>query len=88
MATTKSFEQNLKNLEKIVEKLEEGSVSLDEAIRLFQKGRALSKACEGRLKEIELKIRELVEDEDGELVAVDAETPAGSGEAPPAEGAT
>ncbi|HUT22862.1 MAG TPA: exodeoxyribonuclease VII small subunit [Sumerlaeia bacterium] len=73
MTSSKSFEQNLKNLEEIVEKLEAGNVSLDEAIRLFQKGRALSNACEARLKEIELKIHELVEEEDGRLLAVEAE---------------
>jgi exodeoxyribonuclease VII small subunit len=73
MTSSKSFEQNLKNLEEIVEKLEAGNVSLDEAIRLFQKGRALSKACETRLKEIELKIQELVEEENGRLSTVEAE---------------
>ena len=73
MAQEKSFEQNLKALEKIVDKLEEGDVSLDEAIRLFQKGRTLSKACEKRLKEVELKIRQLVEDADGEPALSDLE---------------
>ncbi|NQU44533.1 exodeoxyribonuclease VII small subunit [bacterium] len=71
MTPKKTFEQNLKDLEKIVEKLENGSTSLDEAITLFQKGRALSKACENRLQEVELKIRELVEDQDGALAARD-----------------
>ena len=67
MPVAKSFEQNLKALEKIVEKLESGAVSLDEAIQLFQKGKALSKTCDERLKEAELKIRQLIETEDGEL---------------------
>lgn len=69
MAATKTFEQNLKALEKVVEKLEEGTVSLDQSIDLFQKGRALVKACEGRLQEVELKVRELVDDEEGEAKA-------------------
>ena len=73
MGKAKSFEQNLKTLEKIVEKLESGSASLDEAIELFQKGRALSKACEERLQEVELKIRQLVETEDGTPVTVEFE---------------
>ncbi len=67
MPSAKSFEQNLKSLEKIVERLESGTVSLDEAIDYFQKGKALSKACDERLKEAELKIRQLIETEDGEL---------------------
>ena len=49
-----------------MEKLESGSTSLDEAIDLFQKGRQLTKACEERLKEVEMKVQELVENADGE----------------------
>ena len=75
MATEKSFEQNLKDLEKIVDKLEGGSTSLDEAIRLFQKAKALSKTCEERLKDVEMKIRQLVESEEGELSVEEAEAP-------------
>ena len=67
MTSSRSFEQNLKSLEKIVEKLESGSVSLDEAIGLFQKGKTLGKACESRLKEVEMKIQQLVENEKGDL---------------------
>lgn len=70
----KSFEQNLKSLEKIVEKLESGSTSLDEAIDLFQKGKSLAKACEGRLKEAELRIRKLVEGENGNPATVEFES--------------
>jgi exodeoxyribonuclease VII small subunit len=70
----KSFEQNLKSLEKIVEKLESGSTSLDEAIELFQKGKSLAKACEGRLKEAELRIRKLVEGENGNPATAEFES--------------
>jgi exodeoxyribonuclease VII small subunit len=69
----KTFEQNLKALEKIVEQLESGSISLDDAIVLFQKGKALSKECEARLREVELKIKQLVEDEQGQPTTVDFE---------------
>ncbi len=71
MSAKKTFEQDLKALEKTVEKLEGGSLSLDESIRLFQKGRELGKNCETRLAEAELKIRELVEDESGQVRAED-----------------
>jgi len=67
MTGEKTFEQNLKDLEKIVEKLEGGSVSLDEAITLYQKGKILGKACEERLKDAELKIQQIVETESGEV---------------------
>jgi len=73
MTNAKSFEQNLKSLEKIVEKLESGSVSLDESIELFQKGRALGRACEKRLREAEKKIQQLIEHPDGDLETADFE---------------
>ncbi len=73
MTNAKSFEQNLKALEKIVEKLESGSVSLDESIELFQKGRGLGRACEKRLREAELKIQQLIEHPDGDLQTADFE---------------
>jgi exodeoxyribonuclease VII small subunit len=73
MTNAKSFEQNLKALEKIVERLESGSVSLDESIELFQKGRVLGRACEKRLREAELKIQQLIEHPDGDLQTADFE---------------
>ena len=81
MGEGKSFEQNLRALEKIVEKLEGGSASLDESIRLFQKGKTLSQTCEQRLKEVELKIESLLEDEEGNLTTEPLE-PAPEEEAP------
>ena len=71
----KSFEQNLKALEKIVEQLESGNASLDEAIGLFQKGKALGKECEERLKEVEMKIRLLTEDDNGRLKITEFDAP-------------
>ncbi|MFP4381651.1 MAG: exodeoxyribonuclease VII small subunit [Candidatus Sumerlaeia bacterium] len=65
-AEEQPFETNLKKLEDVVEKLESGSVSLDKALELFQEGKNLARACECRLKEVELKIQKLVESEDGE----------------------
>jgi exodeoxyribonuclease VII small subunit len=74
MSAGKSFEQNLQALEKIVEKLESGDVPLDEAISLFQKGKTLAKTCDGRLKEAELKIQQLLENEEGTVEAVPFES--------------
>ena len=81
MGDGKSFEQNLKSLERIVQKLESGEVSLDESIRLFEKGKALGQRCEKRLEEVELRIRELVEKEEGRLEAVEFEGPGDQAEA-------
>jgi len=54
-----SFESSLKRLEEIVESLEQGKVSLDEAVQLYEEGIELSRACADRLKATELKIRKL-----------------------------
>jgi exodeoxyribonuclease VII small subunit len=62
-----SFEDAIKELEKVVEGLESGDLSLDEAIEKFQKGIELSKFCNKRLDEAEKKISVLVEDENGGL---------------------
>ncbi len=63
----KSFEEALLQLEKIVNNLEKGELSLDESIEFFQKGVELSKYCSNRLDEIEKKITILIEDEKGEI---------------------
>ncbi|MFW6303388.1 MAG: exodeoxyribonuclease VII small subunit [Candidatus Sumerlaeota bacterium] len=63
----KTFEQNLQTLERIVEKLESGSPSLDKSIALFQEGRELGKACGKQLREAELRFQKLIEESDGSL---------------------
>jgi exodeoxyribonuclease VII small subunit len=54
-----SFESSLKRLETIVEALEGGKVSLDEAVDLYEEGIKLSRECAEKLKATELKIRKL-----------------------------
>lgn len=51
-----SFEDALKNLEAIVNKLEEGSVSLEESVSLYEEGMKLSKHCSEILEKAELRI--------------------------------
>lgn len=55
-----SFEQALKRLEEIVETLEEGNISLEESIKIYQEGVALSKQCSGMLEEAEGKVMALM----------------------------
>lgn len=64
-----SFEQSLTRLEEIVESLEQGKVSLDEAVGLYEEGIQLSKECAEKLKATELKIRKLAKSVGGELEA-------------------
>lgn len=59
-----TFEDNMKELERIVTVLEKGECPLDEAMKLFQKGVALSKECNTRLEEARQMITSM---DDGEL---------------------
>ena len=58
------FEDALKQLSQIVEKLESEEVGLEEAISLFEKGSKLSRHCAGILEEAELKIENVNEEKD------------------------
>ena len=51
-----SFEDALKELETIVEKLERGEVSLDDAVAAYERGAVLKKLCQDRLDEARLKV--------------------------------
>lgn len=61
-----TFEENLVRLEKIVSILEEGKISLEESIDLFEEGIKLSKICNKKLDSIEKKITMLIE-ENGDI---------------------
>ncbi len=51
-----SFEDALKQLEKIVDDLERGDVPLEESIRIYERGEALKKHCDTLLKSAEDKV--------------------------------
>lgn len=55
-----SFEEAMEELERIVEKLEEGDVPLEEAINTYKKGMELSKFCHDKLKKVEAQLAEIV----------------------------
>ncbi len=60
-----SFEQALEQLEEIVKKLESGQGKLDEAIESYERGAALKRHCEAKLKEAQLKVEKIVMTSDG-----------------------
>lgn len=62
-----SFEQALKELEEIVARLERGEVDLEESIAIYERGAALKSHCEARLKSAELKVRQIVQGDNGEV---------------------
>jgi len=57
--TEASFEELERELEHIVTRLEQGKVSLDEAIQLWERGESLYKLCIGKLDAAQGKIEEL-----------------------------
>ncbi|ASE37970.1 MULTISPECIES: exodeoxyribonuclease VII small subunit [Staphylococcus] len=58
-----SFEEMMKELESIVNKLDNETVSLEESLDLYQRGMKLSASCNETLKNAEEKVNELVKDE-------------------------
>ena len=54
-----TFEIAIQKLSAIVEKLESGSLSLEESLKLFEEGTALSAHCYRKLEQAELKIETL-----------------------------
>jgi len=61
------FEESLKKLEKIVDDLEKGDLSLDEALKKYQEGIELSRACSQRLESAKKKIEILVKNKKGDF---------------------
>jgi len=66
MAETK-FEDSLKRLEKIIEDLEKGDLSLDEALKKYQEGIELARTCSLRLENAKKKIDVLAKNKKGEF---------------------
>ena len=66
-----SFEAQLAELEKVVEKLEKGDLSLEESVTLFERGVHLSNACKKQLSTAESRIQVLLEPEEDVPVRVE-----------------
>ena len=59
MENKMTFEQALERLEEIAEQLEQGSVPLDESLKLYEEGSKLAAVCNSALKTAQQKITEL-----------------------------
>ena len=69
------FEDQLAKLEEIVDRLEDESVGLEEALGLFENGMDLARRCRTRLEEVEQRVSQLLGSENGEEdEAVDEES--------------
>ena len=67
--STLSFEDALKRLEAIVQRLESGEASLDESITLYTEGDGLRAQCEARLKSAQERVDKIVLSADGNPTA-------------------
>ena len=63
----KKFENALKELEQIVEQLEDSELPLDDALKLFERGIKLSQFCSAKLDDAEQKVELLIKGANGAL---------------------
>lgn len=56
-----NFEKSLQELESLVEKMETGDLSLEESLKCFERGVALTRNCQKALQEAEQKVQILLE---------------------------
>ena len=75
--TRPDFEKSLSELEQLVEKMEQGDLSLEASLEHFEKGVQLSRTCQQALREAEQKVEILMQkneqDSQGDLKPFDSE---------------
>lgn len=64
------FEDAMKKLEGIVERMEKGDMPLNESLKLFEEGVKLTRFCSQELQKAEKKVELLTRNIEGKLVAV------------------
>ncbi len=65
IAADKKFEDALQDLEGVVEKLDAGTLSLEESLQAFEEGVALVRFLEEKLTEVEKRVEVLTRDNSG-----------------------
>ena len=81
MSEELTFEETLKQLEDVVERLESGdSLTLDESLAAFEEGVRLTRLCRKTLEEAELRVRRLAEDEEADTSPTESEGEASNDE--------
>ena len=73
------FEDALNKLERIVSKLEERDIHLEESLKLFEEGIRLSRLCHQKLDEAEKKVEILLKGKEGVLEPQPFEPPGQGG---------
>jgi len=66
-----SFEQALKELETIVDRLEKGDVELEASIVIYERGEALRTHCDGLLRKAEARVEKISLNQNGEAAGTE-----------------
>ena len=64
-----NFESNLVELERLVERMERGDLTLEDSLQQFEQGIRLIRACQQALQTAEQKVLQLTRDDHGERLA-------------------
>lgn len=64
-----SFEDALKRLETIVQRLESGEASLEDSISFYTEGQALKAHCDAKLKDATMRIDAIQQNDNGDAIA-------------------
>lgn len=63
-----TFEEAMKELEKLVDSLDKGDVSLDEAIAAYDRGSQLKDYCEKKLQEAKMKVDTIQASDNADII--------------------
>ena len=66
-----SFEEALRELERIVADLESGQAELERSIDLYERGSRLKAHCEARLRQAQMRVEKVVAGPNGEAARVE-----------------
>ena len=67
MATKKGFEPSMQRLEKAVDQLESGELTLEQSLKIFSDGVKHADLCRQSLNQVELQVEQLLKQADGTL---------------------
>jgi len=56
-----SYEEAVKEIQDLLQKMEQGTINLDELIISVERGTSLIKQCQAKLRDVELKIQEIIQ---------------------------
>ena len=63
-----TFEEAMKELERLVDSLDKGDVSLDEAIAAYDRGSQLKDHCQKKLNEAKMKVETIQSSDDSKVI--------------------